>query len=100
MRRALPVLLAPAAAAVVALSGCGSSGTSSAKLVGLPAGEAACRLAKEGASYRMGTGPVVKPSREIACRPVDGPQPRVVRAVRRNGLVLLRANCDPTVGCL
>jgi hypothetical protein len=95
MRRVLPALLL---AAVVA--GCGSEGGAD-RLVGLPASEAVCRLAKDGLSYRMGSGPVVKPTPEIACRRVDGPQPRVVRAHRGSReLVLLRASCSPTVGCL
>lgn len=93
MRRALVALVA------LAVAGCGS-GKDPGRLVGMPAGEAACRLAKEGASYRMGAGPVVKPSRAIACQSVDGSQPRVVRAVRRNGVVLLRTTCAPTVGCV
>ena len=94
MRRVLPLLAL--GAAVVA--GCGSGG--SGRLVGLPASEAICRVAKEGMSYRIGSGPVVKPTTEIACRPVDGPQPRVVHEARQRQLVLLRATCDPTVGCL
>jgi hypothetical protein len=94
MRRALPVLLL---AAVVA--GCGSEGRAG-RLVGLPASDAVCRVAKEGLSYRMGSGPVVKPTKEIACRRVDGPQPRIVRAHRGKDLVVLRATCSPTVGCL
>ena len=89
-------LLVIALAAVVA--GCGSAhGT--AELVGMPAGEAICRLAKEGLSYRMGSGPVVKPSVAIACRPVDGPQPKIVRVQRVQRLVALRATCDPAIGC-
>ena len=92
MRRALPVL------ALALLAGCGSVGTG--RLVGLPASEAICRVAKEGLSYRIGSGPVVKPTPEIACRRVDGPQPRVVHVVRAKHLVLLRATCAPTVGCL
>ena len=94
MRRLLPALALLAVAA-----GCGS-GTASSSLIGLPAGEAACRLAKEGASYRLGAGPVVKPSRDVACRPGTGSDARVVRAVRHKGLVLLRTSCEPTVGCL
>jgi hypothetical protein len=95
MRRALPML------ALAVLAGCGSIGpTHPGRLVGLPASEAVCRVAKEGLSYRMGSGPVVKPTPEIACRRVDGPQPRVVHARRTKQLVLLRATCPPTVGCL
>jgi hypothetical protein len=96
MRRALPVLVA----AVGALgAGCGS-GVGAGQLVGLPASEAICRVAKEGLSYRIGSGPVVKPAPQIACRRVDGPQPRVVNVVRAKRLVMLRAVCAPTVGCL
>jgi hypothetical protein len=95
MRRALPVL------ALALLAGCSSGqGTGTGRLVGLPASEAICRVAKEGLSYRIGSGPVVKPTPEIACRRVDGPQPRVVHVVRAKHLVLLRATCAPTVGCL
>jgi hypothetical protein len=94
MLRALPVLLL---AAVVV--GCGSDGGMD-RLVGLPASDAVCRVAKEGLSYRMGSGPIVKPTKEIACRRVDGPQPRIVRAHRGKDLVVLRATCSPTVGCL
>jgi hypothetical protein len=95
MRRAL------LAAAVIAVAGCGSTDpTRSGRLVGLPASEAVCRVAKEGLSYRMDSGPVVKPTPEIACRRVDGPQPRVVRVVRDKRVVVLRATCPPTVGCL
>jgi hypothetical protein len=93
MRRVLPVLL------LAAVAGCGSEG-GVGRLVGLPASEAVCRVAKEGLSYRIGSGPVVKPTPDIACRPVDGPQPRVVRAHRGKELVVLRASCSPTVGCL
>jgi hypothetical protein len=93
MRRVLPVL------AVAVLAGCGS-GQGTGRLVGLPASEAICRVAKEGLSYRIGSGPVVKPTPEIACRRVDGPQPRVVHVRRDKQLVLLRATCPPTVGCL
>jgi hypothetical protein len=93
MRRALPVL------ALAVLAGCGS-GQGTGGLVGLPASEAICRVAKEGLSYRIGAGPVVKPTPEIACRRVDGPQPRVVHVVRAKHLVLMRATCAPTVGCL
>jgi hypothetical protein len=97
MRRALLVL------ALALLAGCGSIGpthSGTGRLVGLPASEAICRVAKEGLSYRIGSGPVVKPTPEIACRRVDGPQPRVVHVARAKQLVLLRATCAPTVGCL
>jgi hypothetical protein len=94
MRRVLPLLALGAAA----VAGCGSGG--SGRLVGLPASEAICRVAKEGMSYRIGSGPVVKPTTEIACQPVDGPQPRVVHETRQRQLVVLRATCDPTVGCV
>lgn len=93
MRRALPLV-----AVVAALAGCGS-GAGTGGLVGLPASEAVCRVAKEGLSYRMGSGPVVKPTTEIACQPVDGPQPRIVHATRVQRLIALRATCDPTIGC-
>jgi hypothetical protein len=97
MRRALGVL------ALAVLAGCGSGvggPPTTGRLVGLPASEAVCRVAKAGLSYRMGSGPVVKPSPEIACRRVDGPQPRVVDVRRDRRLVVLRATCAPTVGCL
>jgi len=95
MRRALPLLV------LVAAAGCGSGqGAGTGRLVGLPASEAICRVAKDGLSYRIGSGPVVKPTPEIACRPVDGPQPHVVRVVRQKQLVVLRATCPPTVGCV
>jgi hypothetical protein len=93
MRRALGVL------ALALLAGCGS-GQGTGRLVGLPASEAICRVAKEGLSYRIGSGPVVKPTPEIACRRVDGPQPRVVHVRRAKQLIMLRATCPPTVGCL
>jgi hypothetical protein len=95
MRHTLPLLL------LAAVAGCGSNDpTLPGRLVGLPASEAICRVAKEGLSYRIGSGPVVKPTPAIACRRVDGPQPRVVHVVRDRHLVLLRATCAPTVGCL
>ncbi|MDX6657498.1 MAG: hypothetical protein QOH62_2291 [Solirubrobacteraceae bacterium] len=93
MRRLLPALL------VLVAAGCGSA-TESSNLVGLPAGEVACRLAKEGASYRLGSGPVVKPSREVACQPGNASEVRVVKAVRRGRVVVLTTRCAPTVGCL
>ena len=93
MRRVLPLLAL--GAAVVA--GCGSGG--SGRLVGLPASEAICRVAKEGMSYRIGSGPVVKPTPEIACRPVDGPQPRILQQRQVRHVIALRATCDPTIGC-
>jgi hypothetical protein len=96
MRRALPLIVVVAG---IAAAGC-SSGQGTGHLVGLPASEAICRVAKDGLSYRMGSGPVVKPTEAIACRRVDGPQPRVVRAHRGKDLVVLRATCSPTVGCL
>jgi hypothetical protein len=85
--------------AAVAATGCGSGG-GTGRLVGLPASEAICRVAKEGLSYRIGSGPVVKPTPEIACRSVDGPQPRIVHEQRIRKVIALRATCDPTVGCL
>jgi hypothetical protein len=93
MRGMLPLL----AIAAVAATGCGSSGGGT--LVGLPASEAICRVAKEGLSYRMGAGPVVKPTPEIACRPADGPQPRILHVHQVQRVVALRATCDPTIGC-
>jgi hypothetical protein len=93
MRGMLPLL----AIAAVAATGCGSSGGGT--LVGLPASEAICRVAKEGLSYRMGAGPVVKPTPEIACRPADGPQPRILHVRQVQRVVALRATCDPTIGC-
>jgi hypothetical protein len=93
MRRALPLLV------LVAAAGCGS-GQGTGRLVGLPASEAVCRVAKDGLSYRIDSGPVVKPTPEIACRQVDGPQPHVIGASRVRKLVQLRATCPATVGCL
>jgi hypothetical protein len=92
MRGLVPLL----AIAAFAATGCGSGGGT---LVGLPASEAICRVAKEGLSYRMGAGPVVKPTPEIACRPADGPQPRILHVRRVQRVVALRATCDPTIGC-
>jgi hypothetical protein len=98
MHRALTLL---AFVLVAAVMGCAkSSGQGTGGLVGLPASEAICRVAKEGLSYRIGSGPVVKPTPEIACRRVDGPQPRVVHVRRAKQLIMLRATCPPTVGCL
>lgn len=94
MRRVLPLV----AVGAVVVAGCGS-GQGTGRLVGLPASEAICRVAKEGLSYRMGSGPVVKPSVDIACQPVDGPQPKIVRVQRVQRLVALRATCDPAIGC-
>jgi hypothetical protein len=96
MRRALSL----AALGVVVLTGCGSNGAADpGQLVGLPASEAICRVAKEGLSYRLGAGPVVKPTPAIACRPFDGPQPRILHVRQVQRIVALRATCDPTVGC-
>jgi hypothetical protein len=92
MRRLLPLIV------VVTAAGCGS-GQGTRRLVGLPASEAICRVAKDGLSYRMGSGPVVKPTPEDACRRADGPQPRVVHVVRTRHIVMLRETCDPTIGC-
>jgi hypothetical protein len=92
MRRLLPLLI------VAGIAGCGGQGTG--QLVGLPASEAICRAAKDGLAYRIDSGPVVKSSPEIACRPVDGPEPKIVRAQQRSHVMVLRATCDPTVGCL
>ena len=69
-------------------------------LVGLSASEAICRVAKDGLSYRIDSGPVVKPTREIACRRVDGPQPHIIGAKREKQLVVFRATCPATVGCV
>jgi hypothetical protein len=96
MRRALPLV---ALGVVVVLAGCGGSGQGTEHLVGLPASEAICRVAKEGLSYRLGAGPVVKPTPAIACRPVDGPQPRILHVRQVQRIVALRATCDPTIGC-
>src|SRR3954452_3719322 len=93
MWRALPVLV------LLAVAGCGS-GQGTGRLVGRPASEAVCGVARDGLSYRIDSGPVVKPSPEIACRRVDGPQPHVIGAARVRKLVELRATCPATVGCL
>ena len=92
MRRALPVVV------LLAVAGCGS-GQGTGHLVGLPASEAICRVAKDGLSYRMGSGPVVKPTKEIACRRVDGPQRQVIDVKRSKQLVVIRATCPATIGC-
>ena len=99
MHRALPLLAFGLVVGVMGCAGIGS-GQGTGGLVGLPASEAICRVAKDGLSYRMGSGPVVKPSPEIACRQVDGPQPRVVHVIRSRQLVMLRETCDPAVGCV
>jgi hypothetical protein len=96
MRRALPLIVVVAG---IAAAGC-SSGQGTGHLVGLPASEAICRVAKDGLSYRMGSGPVVKPTEAIACRRVDGPQPHVIGAKRLKQLVVIRATCPATVGCV
>jgi len=95
MRRAVPLALM----GVVLAAGCGSSGQGTEHLVGLPASEAICRVAKEGLSYRMGSGPVVKPTPAIACRPADAPQQRILHARQVQRVIALRATCDPTIGC-
>jgi hypothetical protein len=100
MRRALPLL---AFALVAAVMGCAQGGEGPGHpggLVGLPASEAVCRVAKDGLSYRIDSGPVVKPTKDIACRRVDGPQPHVIGAKQVERVVELRATCPPTVGCL
>jgi len=98
MRRALPLL---AFGLVVAVMGCASNvGQGTGGLVGLPASEAVCRVAKDGLSYRIDSGPVVKPTPEIACRRVDGPQPHIIAAARAKHVIELRATCPATVGCL
>jgi hypothetical protein len=93
MRRLLPALVA------LGVAGCGA-GQGTGHLVGLPASEAICRVARDGLSYRIDSGPVVKPTPGIACRRVDGPQPKIVRQRRVSKLVVLNATCDPDVGCL
>jgi len=95
MRRAVPLALV---GVVVLAAGCGS-GRGTGKLVGLPASDAICRVAKEGLSYRMGSGPVVKPVPAIACRPADAPQPRILHVHQVQRVVALRATCDPAIGC-
>ena len=98
MQRVLTLL---AFALVAAVMGCAkSSGQGSSGLVGLSASEAICRVAKEGLSYRIDSGPVVKPTKDIACQRVDGPQPHVIGAKRVKELVVMRATCPATVGCL
>jgi hypothetical protein len=100
MQRGLPLL---AFALVAAVMGCAKGGNDPARpggLVGLPASEAVCRVAKDGLSYRIDSGPVVKPTKDIACRRVDGPQPHVIGAKRVKELVVMRATCPATVGCL
>ena len=98
MYRVLPVL---AFGLVAAVLGCSSGqGSSSGGLVGLPASEAVCRVAKDGLSYRIDSGPVVKPTQDIACQRVDGPQPHIIGATQDKRLVVLRATCPATVGCL
>ena len=100
MRRALVLL---AFGLVAAVMGCAMGATDPARpagLVGLPASEAVCRVAKGGLSYRIDSGPVVKPTKEIACRRVDGPQPHVIGAKRVEQVIELRATCPATVGCL
>jgi hypothetical protein len=99
MHRALPLLALGLVVGVMGCAGIGS-GQGTGGLVGLPASEAICRVAKDGLSYRMGSGPVVKPSQEIACRRVDGPQPHVIGAKRDKQLVVIRATCPATVGCV
>jgi hypothetical protein len=98
MHRVLPVV---AFGLVAVVMGCGSGqGSRTGGLVGLPASEAICRVAKDGLSYRIDSGPVVKPTEAIACRRVDGPQPHVIGATRTKRLVVMRATCPATVGCL
>jgi hypothetical protein len=98
MQRALTLL---AFALVAAVMGCAkSSGQGSSGLVGLSASEAICRVAKDGLSYRIDSGPVVTPTKAIACQRVDGPQPHIIGATREKKLVVFRASCPATVGCL
>src|SRR4051794_40573678 len=84
MRRALPVVV------LLAVAGCGS-GQGTGHLVGLPASEAICRVAKDGLSYRMGSGPVVKPTKDVACRRVDGAQRHIIEGKRAQQVVVIRA---------
>jgi hypothetical protein len=97
MQRVLPLL---GFALVAAVMGCAKGSGQGTGLVGLPASEAVCRVAKDGLSYRIDSGPVVKPTKDIACQRVDGPQPHVIGAKRVKELVVLRATCPATVGCL
>jgi hypothetical protein len=98
MQRVLSLL---AFVLVVAVMGCATgSGQGTGGLVGLSASEAICRVAKDGLSYRIDSGPVVKPTEDIACRRVDGPQPHIIGAKRVKELVVFRATCPATVGCL
>ena len=98
MQRAMTLL---AFVLVTAVMGCAKgSGQGPGGLVGLSASEAICKVAKDGLSYRFDAGPVVKPTREIACRQVDGPQPHIIRARRSKELVEFRATCPATVGCI
>ena len=98
MRRA-PLLLA--FAFVVAVMGCAQTGgQGTGGLVGLTASEAICRVAKDGLSYRFDTGPVVKPTQDIACQRVEGPQPHIIGVKQSKKLVEFRASCPATVGCL
>ena len=98
MHRALTLL---AFALVAAVMGCAKgSGQGQGGLVGLTASEAICRVAKDGLSYRIDSGPVVKPTKDVACRRVDGPQPHIIGAKRVKQLVVFRATCPATVGCL
>jgi hypothetical protein len=98
MRRA-PLLLA--FAFVMAVMGCAKGGGHGTHgLVGLSASEAICRVAKDGLSYRIDTGPVVTPTKDVACQQVDGPQPHIIRASRAEHVVELSATCPATVGCL
>jgi hypothetical protein len=97
-QRALVLL---AFALVAAVMGCAqSSGQGTGGLVGLSASEAVCRVAKDGLSYRIDSGPVVKPTQDIACRRVDGPQPHIIGAEQTERVVQMRATCPATVGCL
>jgi hypothetical protein len=98
MQRAMTLL---AFAFVVAVMGCASgSGHGTHGLVGLSASEAICRVAKDGLSYRFDSGPVVKPTQDIACQPVDGPQPHIIGVRQSKKLIEFRASCPATVGCI
>ena len=97
MQRALTLV---AFALVAAVMGCAKSpGQGSGGLVGLSASEAICRVARDGLSYRMDSGPVVTPTKAMACQRVDGPQPHIIGASREKRLVVFRATCPATVGC-
>ena len=97
MQRAMTLL---AFALVTAVMGCAkSSGEGPSGLVGLSQARRSARWPRT-TSVPIDAGPVVTPTREIACRQVDGPQPHIIRAWREKKLVVFRATCPATVGCL